>query len=200
MLRYSPYGPFLESAMLDKEPLWFPSRNRFNYNPGVPDRQLWAIGMVAVQWSMTETLVEQQIQNFIRNDPALLEQYKKVRSFRSTLDFFQTQIELKAQEPLRSLAFAFVERIRNLSSQRHEIMHRVWGGGMQEGSGNNPESHPTTDAALLRQPGDKPKKTKSEDGRANLHWRLTFSGIRKVATDIATLNRDLFMLFSDPSP
>src|SRR2546427_12068781 len=105
--------------MLDKEPLWFPSRNRFDFNPGVPDRQLWAIGMVAVQWSMTETLVEQQIQKFIHADPAPLEEYRKLRNFRSTLDFFQAQIELKAQEPLRSHAFTFVERIRNLSSQRH---------------------------------------------------------------------------------
>ncbi len=51
--------------MLDKEPLSFPSRNRFNYNPGVPDRQLWTIGMVVVQWGMTETIIQNQIQVFI---------------------------------------------------------------------------------------------------------------------------------------
>lgn len=186
--------------MLDKEPLWYPSRNRFNYNPGIPDRQLWAIGMVAVQWGMTETLVEQQILNFIRGDQGLIEQYKKVRSFRAALDFFQTQIQMKAEEPLRSSASIFVGRIRNLASQRHEIMHRLWGGGMPENSWNNPGNlYPETDAILLRQPGDKPKKTKSDDGRANIHWRLTFNGIRKIATDIATINRDLVMLFSGPS-
>jgi hypothetical protein len=182
--------------MLDKEPMWYPSRNRLDYNPGVPDRQLWAIGMVAVQWGMTEILVEQQIKNFIDGDPDRLEQYERIRSFRATLDFFQTQIELKATEPLRSNATVLVGRIRNLSSQRHDIMHRLWGGGMPVDSWNNPGNLcPGADAALLRQPGDKPKKTKSNDARATLHWQLTFNGIRKIATEIATLNRDLFMLF-----
>jgi hypothetical protein len=186
--------------MLDKEPLWYPSRNRFYYNPGVPDRQLWAIGMVAVQWGMTETLIEQQIHNFIHTDENLIAEYKKVRNFRETLNFFQTLIELKTEEPLRLNAQVFVGRIRNLASQRHDIMHRLWGGGMPEDSWNNPGNlYPETDAALLRQQGDKPKKTKSEDGRANLHWQLTFNGIRKIATDLATLNRDIIMLFSDPA-
>jgi hypothetical protein len=185
--------------MLDKEPMSYPSRNRFDYNPGIPDRQLWAIGMVAVQWGMTETLVEQQIHNLIGGDPDLLAEYKKVRNFRDTLRFFQTQIELKAEEPLRFNASVLVGRIRNLSTQRHDIMHRLWGGGMPEDSWNNPDNlYPETDAALLRQPGDKSKKTKSEDGRANIHWQLTFNGVRKIATGIASLNRDLFMLFSPP--
>jgi hypothetical protein len=142
-------------------------------------------------------LVEQQIHSFINGDLDLVDQYPKVRSFRATLDFFQEQIELKAKEPLKSNASVLIGRIRNLSSQRHEIMHRIWGGGMPTDSRNNPENlHPEADAALLRQLGDRPKKTKSDDGRANLHWRLTFGGIRKIAVDIATLNRDLFMLFS----
>jgi hypothetical protein len=184
--------------MLNNEPMWYPSRNRFDFNPAIPDRQLWAIGMVVVQWGMTETLVEQQIHNFIHSDLDLLAEYKKVRNFRETLNFFQTQIETKAAEPLRSNASVFVGRIRNLASQRHDIMHRLWGGGMPQDSWNNPENlYPETDAALLRQQGDKPKKTKSEDGRANLHGRLTFNDIRRIATQIATLNRDISMLFSD---
>lgn len=75
-------------------------------------------------------------------------------------------------------------------------MHRLWGGGMPEDSWSNPGNiYPETDASLLRQGGDKPKKTKSEDARAMLHWQLNFNGIRKIATDIATLNRDISMLF-----
>jgi hypothetical protein len=155
--------------------------------------------MVAVQWGMTETLIEQHIYNLIGDDPDLLAEYQKIRNFRGTLKFFQTQIELKAQEPLRSNVLALVTRIQNLASQRHDIMHRLWGGGMPEDSWNNPGNiYPESDAVLLRQPGDKPKKTKSEDARASLHWQLTFSGIRKIATEMATLNRDLFMIFAAP--
>jgi hypothetical protein len=82
--------------------------------------------MVAVQRGMTETLIDQHIQNFIHSDGKLVAQYKRVRNFRETLDFFQTQIELKMEEPLRSNAEVFVGRIRNLASQRHHIMHRLW--------------------------------------------------------------------------
>ncbi|WP_441240244.1 hypothetical protein [Tardiphaga sp. 768_D3_N2_1] len=189
----------LEPPILQNDPLWFPSRNRFDFNPAVPDRQLWAIGMVAVQWGMLETLIDMEIRKFIEGDDELLSQYKKVRNLRDTLDLFQSQIELKSPEPLRSNAAIFVGRIRNVASQRHQVMHRLWGGGMSEDSWNNPGNlYPETDGALLRQSGDKPKKTKSEDGRANIHWALTFNGIRKIATDIATLNRDISMLFSPP--
>jgi hypothetical protein len=184
--------------MLDREPLWFPSRNRFDFNPAVSDRQLWAIGMVVVQWGMTETIIEQQIQLLIASDPPLDAEYKNLRNFQQTVDFLQTQIELKIQDPRRSQALALITRIRNLSTQRDEVVHRLWGGGMQEGSWSNPENHPTTDAALLRQPGDKPKKTKSDDARATLSWRLSFSGVRKIAIEIGTLNRDLFVVFNPP--
>jgi hypothetical protein len=184
--------------MLDREPLWFPSRNRFDFNPAVSDRQLWATGMVVVQWGMTETIIEQQIQLLIASDPPLDAEYKNLRNFQQTVDFLQTQIELKIQDPRRSQALALITRIRNLSTQRDEVVHRLWGGGMQEGSWSNPENHPTTDAALLRQPGDKPKKTKSDDARATLSWRLSFSGVRKIAIEIGTLNRDLFVVFNPP--
>jgi len=64
-------------------------------------------------------------------------------------------------------------------------------------SWNNPDNQlPETDAAILRSSADTPKKTKSGDAGATLRWRLSFTGIRNIATDIATLNRDMFMLFS----
>jgi hypothetical protein len=58
----------------------------------------------------------------------------------------------------------------------------------------------STDAALLRQPGDKPKKTKSDDFRNTLSWRLSFSGVRKIAIAISELNRDLWDLFLPAPP
>lgn len=58
----------------------------------------------------------------------------------------------------------------------------------------NPENHPTADAAILRD-WDEPYKGKSQDARNTVSWRLSFSGIRKIATDIATLNRDLALTF-----
>jgi hypothetical protein len=182
--------------MLDPEPLVYPSRNGFPYNPGVPDRQLWAIGMIVVQWSMTEFIIDQQIRQLIGDDEELIGQYAKRRNFQQRIDLWQSQIETKLQDPHRSKALSYISRIQNLNSQRDEVIHRAWGGGMQSGSWNA-ENYPTTDATLLRKPTDK-FKTKSADARATLKWRLMFSGLRKIARDMATLNRDLFVSLSLP--
>ena len=177
--------------MLDPEPLVFPSRNGYPYTPGVPDRQLWAIGMIVVQWSMTELIVSQKIRDLAQNDEQLLKEHAKKRNFQQQIVFWVSLIESKLQDPLRSDSLKFVERVRNLSSKRDEIIHRAWGGGMQADSWGS-EDYPTTDAALLRKQGDK-FKTKSTDARVTLSWRLTFSRLRKIAREMATLNRDMFM-------
>ena len=83
-----------------------------------------------------------------------------------------------------------MQRIRDLADQRDKVIHKLWGGGMQEGTWANPEGHETTDAALLRD-RDEPYKGKSTDARNTLSWRLSFSGIRRIAVEIASLNRDL---------
>ena len=65
--------------MLDKEPLSFPSRARFTYNPGIADRQLWALGMIVVQWSMAEQLIDMDARKLIGNDPDLMTEYERQR-------------------------------------------------------------------------------------------------------------------------
>jgi hypothetical protein len=185
--------------MLDKEPMWYPSRSHsmFPYSPGVPDRQLWAIGMVVVQWGMTEFIIEQQIDDLIGNDAALKDEYRKIRNFKQSLDFWQRLAEAKLADPLRPQTASLIKRIKNVRDQRDKIVHKIWGGGMQEGTWANPEGHPTTDAALLRDKNE-PYKGKSQDARNTLSWRLTFGGIRKIAMEIATLNRDLLQTFLLP--
>jgi hypothetical protein len=183
--------------MLDQEPLWYPSRDlrRFPYNPGVPDRQLWAIGMVVVQWGMTETIIDQQIANLVGDDAALEIERKNLRNFQQTVDFFERLMKIRAQETTRSQGLNLVQRIKNLSAQRDEVIHRLWGGGIQHGSWNNPEGYPSIDAALIRNRDDPPYKGRATDVRNTISWRLTFNGIRKIASEIAALNRDLFVVF-----
>jgi hypothetical protein len=151
--------------LLEKEPLWFPSRNRFDFNPATSDRQLWAIGMVVVQWGMLEFIIEQQICDAIQGHPDLTAEYKKLRNFKQTVDLLQRLVELKT-EPTRSIALRLVQRIRDLADQRDKVIHKLWGGGMQEGTWANPEGHETTDAALLRD-RDEPYKGKSTDALRN---------------------------------
>jgi hypothetical protein len=100
--------------MLAKEPLSFPSRRRYVYDPGIPDRQLWAIGMIVVQWSMTEWFVDMSTRNLIGNDPALLQALERQRNFQQELSFWEGQVKAKAKEPARSAFVALIPRIQNL--------------------------------------------------------------------------------------
>jgi hypothetical protein len=184
-----PSYALLDFAMLDKEPLAFPSRNRFVYDPGIPDRQLWAIGMVVVQWSMTEWFMDMSIRNLIGPDQYVLEKYKKVRNFQQSVVFWKTQLELRSQDPFRSHMLSLIPRVQALSSQRDEVVHRMWGGGMEA---NSPSAAglETADAGLMPNAGER-LKTNAKDGPIPFTWNATFSRLRRMAADMATLNRDL---------
>jgi hypothetical protein len=169
--------------MLDKEPLSYPSRAalRFPYAPGVPDRQLWAIGMIVVQWSMTETLMFDDMQSLMGDNDALADQFSKLRNFRQRTDFWETLTAQAKVPPVRDVVITLIGRVRELKSQRDTATHGLWGGGMQGGSWAAGDMK-STDASILRKPLGKPLK-----------WHLTFSRARRLASDIAHLNRDLFV-------
>ena len=73
----------------------------------------------------------------------------------------------------------------------------MWGGGGEANTMGVPVDLPTMDASLHRQRDEK-KKTKSKDGRANLHWRLNFSELRKIVSSIAQLNLDILASWLPP--
>lgn len=180
--------------MLEKEPLWFPSRNLLSYNPGISDRQLWAIGMIVVQWSMTETIIEQSTHFLIENDAALGDEYRKLRNFQQRLDFWQTQIELKKTDPVRANALALLPRLKALNSQRDEVVHRMWGGGIEDTSWSGLGAE-TTDAGMMPRVTE---KIESKGGPPPFRWRATFIRLRQMAREMATLNRDLFTVLYLP--
>src|SRR6185437_7856705 len=180
--------------MMDKEPISYPSRNGLAFNPAIPDRQLWAIGVVVVQWGMTEILREQVSFNLMGDDSALLDEYRKIRNSDQKTEFWKRLVEQKLIEPDRTKYLGFVERFERLKNQRDDVIHRLWGGGIQSGTLGAPEGSPTTDAALHRNRDEK-IKTKSTDARANIRWRLDFAGLREIGRNIARLNADIFASF-----
>jgi hypothetical protein len=177
--------------MLDKELLIYPPRHLSPFNPGVPDRQLWAIGMIVVQWSMTEFIRDQHVHELIGGNASAKAEYDKLRNARQKNEFWKAQVETVMTEPERSQALALIGRVQNLNAQRDKIIHRAWGGGMQAGSWSA-EDHETNDASPLLNRNEK-KKTKSHDGRNVVRRQFTFDELRAVAVAMATLNRDLFM-------
>ena len=183
--------------MMETEPLVFPSRRYYPLDVGIADRQLWAIGMVVTQWGMTEFIREQEISSLIGEDVLLAAQYKKERSSQQKTRFWKTLIETKKQEPDRTKWLDFATRFETLNNQRDDIVHRLWGGGIQSKSWGAPAGVETTDAALHRNHVEK-IKTKSTDARANLRWRLSFGGLREIARNIAQLNNDLLASWLPP--
>jgi hypothetical protein len=179
--------------MLDQEPLIYPSRHNFVYKPGMPDRQLWALGMVMVQWGMTEFLVDLQIHKFMGDNPNLNSKFKRLRNFKQTTEFFQELVDLRLNGVKRQHATSLITRIKNLSSQRDEIVHRMWGGGMQ---GTGP-GDPDTDAQLSIKVGEKPSG--KHPALRTIRWRLDFAGLRKIALAMAELNRDMLITFVPPA-
>jgi len=184
--------------MSDKEPRLYPSRNGFFYNPGVPDRQMWAIGMVVVQWGMTEVLRDQITYDLIGDDTELTEQYEKQRHSSLKTAFWKRLVSTKMTEPKRSQYLDFVTRFESLNNKRDDIIHRLWGGGMQPDTLGAVEGAPVTDAALHRNRDEK-LKSKSNDFRANIRWRLSFNELRDIARQMSVLNKDIFQSFLDPA-
>jgi hypothetical protein len=181
-------------VMLDQEPLWYPSRTRnYPFDPGVSNRQLWAIGMIVVQWSMTETIIANSTRQLIAQDEGLLEKYKALRNFQGRLEFWQAQIEMKMQDPTRAKVLALIPKIQALSSQRDEVVHRLWGGGLESTSWGAGGAGPTTDAGMMPNPREKTKLT-----GAPMKWHATFLRLKKMAQEMATLNRDLFQIIMLP--
>jgi len=186
-----------EKGMTDsRAPIVFPSRNPYDMSPAVTDRQLWAIGMLVVQWSMTEMAIEEHIRFHIAGDAALAEESKTIRRAQSRIDFWERLVEMRMLEPDKTQALAQIGRVRNLNALRDEVVHRPWGGGMQDGSWGAAGLE-TADAALLHKRGDK-IAPKPSDGRAMVSWMLTYGRLREIARDMATLNRDLMMALPGP--
>jgi hypothetical protein len=181
--------------MLDQEPLWYPSRGPFN--PGVSNRQLWAIGMIVVQWGMAEFIRNQSIHNLIRDDSKLTAEYKSLRRSDQITKFWKMLVEIKTQEPEQTKNLHFITRFQGLNDKRDNVVHRMWGGGIEADTLGAPSNAPTTDSSLHRKRDEK-KKTKSRDGRANLVWYLDYSGLREIAHDIGQLNQDILASWIPP--
>jgi hypothetical protein len=194
MRRFVPSTSSLGFVMLDKDPLWFPSRHSFPFDPGIPNKQLWAIGMIVTQWSALEWLIDTDMNSLIANDEALKAEYKKLRNFQQTLAFWQTIVETRAPEPSRSVVLAMIPRIKDLSGQRDVVVHSLWGGGA-EGESPAMEGLETTDAAIMPNPGT---PIKGKPGNIPPRWRATFIRLRQLAREIATLNRDLMIALMPP--
>lgn len=153
--------------------------------------------MVVVQWGMAEFIRNQSIFGLIADDTKLLAEYKSLKRSAAISRFWRNLVETKKQEPERSQDLDLITRYQRLNDHRDNIIHRMWGGGMETDTLGTPAEAQSTDAGLHRTRDEK-KKTKSKDGRAKFNWRLDFTGLRKIANDIAQLNKDILLSWVPP--
>ena len=146
---------------------------------------------------MLELIREQSTYNLMGNYAKLIEEFKRQRNSEQKTKFWKTLVETKMREPERAKNLAFITRFETLNNQRDEIVHRMWGGGMEAGTVGAPADVSITDAGMHRDREEK-MKTKSFDGRRNLRWRLSFSGLRQIAHNMAQLSQDIFTSWLSP--
>lgn len=188
-------------VMLEQEPLWFPARHLFPMNPAVSDRQLWALGMIVVQWSMTEYFIDLDTRKLIGADQDTMTEYNKCRNFQQVLQFWKSQVEGKQKEPTRSQLLALVPQIQALNAQRDEVIHRMWGGG-EPTLPPDPSIATSTDGGLMPNIEEMPGRTKpGGSGLIPFTWRATFPRLKRMAKEMASLNVNLLVItIGLPSP
>jgi hypothetical protein len=156
------------------------ARKKFQFNVAPSDRQLWAIGMVSVQW----TYIEQMVKVFVHamtdeNDPndPVREQFDSTRSMQIHLDQWEEltrkHIQISWQHPILEL----IKETRQVQDMRDKVVHGTWGGKEGEGEPSIEEAY---GAFSWGAPGHP------------FSWKLDYQGILKVALRIDGLHHRMF--------
>jgi hypothetical protein len=156
------------------------SRKGFYFNVEPSDRQLWAIGMVAVHWSLLETHMEVFVNGLTKDDPVSLEEFKTSQTFERRLSQWRNLVELKMIEPYKSRVLAVIKEIGEMQHERHRIIHSNWSGD---------DTH---------FPGSEKTRAFSWTGhRPSFSWKLSFAQIVGIAKKIDALNAKIFQSVMD---
>jgi hypothetical protein len=150
------------------------ARNKLRFQIAPGDRQVWAIGMVAIQW----TLIEKWISTFgiglteIAGDKAAREQFDQTRAFSLRLEQVETLAELHLQPTTWTILRAIFLRIKDAKLQRDRIIHGAWSG--------------TPDGAKV-------STFNWEKPQHGFEWKLDYAGVLKVVRVIDDLAHSLFL-------
>lgn len=156
------------------------ARKKFRFNPAPSDRQLWAIGVVVVQWAAIEEMVKVFVHSFTDkknpNDP-LRKQFDAIRPMQKRIDVWEdlSKVGLKP-EWVRSM-LEIINETRNIQDLRDKIVHGTWGDKKTVEQGAD-----THGPFSLGKPGHP------------FDWKLDYGGILNVAVRIDHLHARMFDL------
>jgi hypothetical protein len=154
------------------------ARKKFNFQVAPSNRQLWAIGMVAVQWSSIEQWMTVMVNGLTQNDQDTRKQYNSTWSFSARIDIWEHLADTKIIEPWRQMMLALVNEVRQVQDMRDKIIHASWGGE----KGENPYQNQADKAFNWSKP------------HHPFNWKLDYGSILKVALRIDQLHLRFFPL------
>jgi hypothetical protein len=155
------------------------ARKKFKFQVVPSDRQLWAIGMVAVTWTGIEFMVITQVHALTEKADREREIFDSTHSMDSRLDQWEELARRKIMQPWQTDLLRLVNEAKQVKELRDKIIHGMWGGKQNEGP---PESGKTEAHGPFR--WGKP--------HAPFSWKLDYGGILQVALRIDMLQAQLF--------
>lgn len=152
------------------------ARKKFQINVVPSDRQLWAIGMVVVQW----TAVEQLVKAFVHacsdeNNPDDSDRRKfdSTRSMQLRLDQWAELTATRIQQAWRRPIQDLISETRQVLDMRDKIIHGTW----SEKENAQTVTHEAFGPFSWGKPG------------SPFSWKLDYGGIIQVALRIDSLQK-----------
>ena len=146
------------------------ARKKFLYNGAPSDRQLWAIGMVVVQWTLIEQMVKTDVHSFTNEDDPddpIRSVFDSTRSMRMRLDQWEELTKERIQQAWQKPMLDLINETRQVQDLRDKIVHGTWGD--KEGKTIAPDTHGPF--------------SWGKPGHA-FEWKLDYDGILEVALRI----------------
>ncbi len=106
----------------------YPSRKKFRAQVVPTDPELWAIGMIIVQWSNVEMLSEAFISGLTDEGSQERKEFQATWSASVKLEQLNSLAKKRLLEPWRTEIVGLLADIRSMKDVRDRIVHGSWGG------------------------------------------------------------------------
>lgn len=158
----------------------YPNRKQFQFVTQASDRQLWAIGMVVVQWSNFEQYVLMTARTLLEHAPERLSAFNNDRRMERRLDMLADAIGEEVAEPYRGRLQKLLIVARQLKQERDKFAHNAWGYDGEAGDAAPEEANSNFDWS-----GDRKATT----------WKLDFGRIKETAVNLDKLTAGWISVF-----
>jgi hypothetical protein len=156
-------------------------RKEFFFHIEISDNQLWAVGMVVVQWGLIEQLITIITHALVGDDTAKRDGFNKTWAHAKRIAMMEELASAKLREPFLSQFQSFVAEIKNIQDIRDKIVHGSWGHEGDDAKKNPPDpNNPQASSVGHFGPPHAPFK-----------WRASFGELQKVVKRIDALHKSI---------